>query len=432
MDNEIKKLLKDNLLKIPSKDFTIQTMKKIHEEYEGCQAKRKINRWFILSPLAAAVVLALFLIFFWPWGAPGTISWADVQKQLAQVHTMTARAYYELTIPGWTQTWGSMKIYLKDPGLRRCEIYDTEDDLKTIKPEPQWISIFKFEPGISKGLTLHPDSHWAEMWTGMSHTYGTEPSTQVLKISPEQNINHALEVWDKMKKVTEDKTKRIGSQIINGKPTVGFSFEIPANDLGVGEWIPATIPGKIWVDSNDGAPILSELEYKTGQGDNIVHFVYSDIQWNVPIDERLFDLTMPVGWHVSSHLDNSIEYTGVGLRPGVTMEMGPEGQKPLAAAADVAALVKTERTANPDYAPSCTGLITIELTHAAAKRLHDYTEAHPDKLIVVNFNGQIKATANFDAEHPTQLSFDITQLRISMFNIEENYTTIASIGKNKP
>jgi outer membrane lipoprotein-sorting protein len=433
MDNEIKKLLKDNLLKTPSKDFTAQTMQKIHEVHEGHQVKRKINRWFILSPLAAAAVSGLFLIFFWPWGSPGTISWADVQKQLEQVHTMTAKARYELTIQSWKQTWGYMKVYVKDPGLRRCEIYDTEDDLKTIKPEPQWISIFRSERGMSKGLTLHPDSHWAEMWTGISHTYGTEPSTQVLKISSEQNINHALEIWDKMKIVTEDKTKRIGSQLINGKLTVGFSFEIPAKELGLGEWSPAIIPGKIWVDCNDGTPMLSELEYKTGHGDHTVHFVYSDIQWNVPIDDKLFDLTPPTDWHISNHLNDSIEYTNVSIKPNVTLVIGPEGQEPLSTTMDVIRLVKTERSTDPNVDLGCTGLITIELTPAASKRVHDYAEAHPDIPIFVNFNGQIKAAAKLDMAHPTHLSFDISPLRLSMFKVEEKYAnTIAAVELDKP
>jgi outer membrane lipoprotein-sorting protein len=389
-----------------------------------------LRRWAIVSPLAAAAVLALFLIFFWPGGKQSAISWADVQKQIEQVHTMTARVYGEYTTPDQKLIWGwlCMKVYIKDPGLFRCEIYDTEGDLNALS-EPQWITILKREPNLNKGLTLHPDSHWAEMWTGAFHRYGQEPSTLYFKkVLQGPNLNYGLEQWNKMKKVAAGETKRIGDREINGRPAEGFSFEIPAKDLGLGDdYEPAKIPGKIWVNKDNGEPLLTELEFP-GQGHNVFRYVTSDIQWNVPIDEKLFDLTAPVGWRVSKHLDNSIEYTGIGLSPGVTLEIGPDGQKSLAAAGDVAGLVKTERTTNPDVDPGCTGLITIELTPAAAKRLRDYTEAHPDKRIVVNFNGEIKSAAKLDAAHPTQVSFDITQLRLSMFKVEEKYaTTIAAI-----
>lgn len=430
MDNEIKKLLKDNLLKIPSKDFTARTMQKIHEMQEGQPIKRKISRWFILSPLAASALLALLVTFFLPWGSPGTISWADVQKQLEQVHSMISTSYCELTTPSLTWKWSYWKTYLKDPGLRRIEIYDSEDDLNTPRSEPQWISISKIEPGQSMGMTLHPDAHWVEIWSGVSHTYGPEPSAQFLRISPRENLKHALEQWDQMRKITADKTKRIGSQVINGRPAVGFSFEVPARKLRLGDWAPEKIPGKIWVGRDDGVPMLIELEYETGQGDNKVRYVTSDIQWNVPIEESLFDLTAPAGWGISRHLENSIEYTAISLSPSVTLKIGPEGQPSLVTAEDVAGIVKTERTTNPDDDLGCTGVITIELTPAAAKRLRDYADAHPDKPIVVNFNGQIKVAAKLDAAHPTQLSFDISQIGLSMFKLEEKYTT-AAIKKNK-
>jgi len=117
----------------------------------------------------------------------------------------------------------------------------------------------------------------------------------------------------------------------------------------------------------------------------------------------------------------------------VTLDIGPEGREPLATTGDVTGLVKTERSTDSNVDPSCTGLITIKLTPAAAKRLHDYADAHPDKPIIVNFNGEIKAAAKLDAAHPEQVSFDITQLRLSMFKVEEKYAaTIAAIENNKP
>ncbi|MGD8834941.1 MAG: hypothetical protein PVJ19_08380 [Desulfobacteraceae bacterium] len=424
MDNEIKKLLEDNLLKIPSKDFTAQTMRKIHEVQKEQPVKRKIRGWFFLSPLVSAVALALLLTFFFPWGSPNTISWAEVQKQLKQVQTLSIRYNIEIITPTSNILWNRMKIFAEDPGRFRCEIYDPKGERDT-PTEPQWISILRREPGRLKGLTLHPDSHWAEMWTEIFHTYGQEPSTTHLgRIFDRQNLNFALDSWNKMKQITADKTRRIGSRLINGKPAVGFVFDVSAQELGLDACEQATIPEKIWVGRDDGVPLLTELEFKTCLGIN-VRLVASDIQWNVPFDERLFDFHVPAGWGITRHLDKSIEYTGIGLNPSVTLEIGPEKQASLVDAGDVDAVVKTELTADPDYAPECTGIVTIALAPAAAKRLQDYAKAHPDKPIVVNFNGEITAAAKLDAAQPAHVSFDITRLRLPMFTLEEKYTTAA-------
>lgn len=172
-------------------------------------------------------------------------------------------------------------------------------------------------------------------------------------------------------------------------------------------------------------PLLIEVESKVGKEKRRIE--WSDIQWNVPLEESLFDLTVPAGWGLGRHLDdynNSVEYTGFCFNPSVTLEICPEGQEPLVTAGDVAGLVKTERTTYPfPKNTSRIGLITIELKPEAAKRLCEYAEAHPDKIIVVNFNGQIRVAAKLDAAHPTQLSFDITLIRITKINLEKNYIT---------
>ena len=70
MDNEIKRLLKDSLLKIPSEDFTDQTMRKINEISEGLRVQRKI-KWtclfiamtVLLIPIEFALLSKLISIF---------------------------------------------------------------------------------------------------------------------------------------------------------------------------------------------------------------------------------------------------------------------------------------------------------------------------------------------------------------------------------
>jgi outer membrane lipoprotein-sorting protein len=422
MDNELQKLLKDNPLKIPSKDFTTQTMQKIHELHEGHSIKRKISCWFILSPLAAAAALALFLIFFWPSGKQGTISWADVQKQLEQVHTMAFRGFIEISTTTGKQIIQRWKVYHKDPGLLRSEEYAPDADLDTIKPGPKSILIMKRVPGLTELLALHPrsDDH-EDLLTRLFRTSGSGTSSEVIGLASEN--------WKMMKQITEDKTMRIGDRVINGMPIVGFGFEAPAREIVDSSDAAGQASVQIWVRPDDGMPLLGELEYQNVQGQN-VRIEFSDIQWNVPLEESLFGLVVPADWNLSWTRIKLAEYANTGFSPGVTLQMSPYGQEPLADTRDVVKVVWADQTSSPDLdLPSVQ--ITIELEPGAAHRLHDYVDAHPDKIIVVNFNGQINVAAKLSAANPTQLTFDLTLLRLSLAELEARYLT-TTIERNKP
>ena len=193
------------------------------------------------------------------------------------------------------------------------------------------------------------------------------------------------------------------------------------------------------VGREDGVPLLTELEFQNAQGQN-VRIECSDIQWNVPLEESLFDLSVPVDWSLSRTRFESAEYVDTGLTPGVTLQVGPDGQEPLAAAGDVAGVVSA-LTYSDSNTPN-TMRITIELKPEAAQRLHDYADTHPDKLIVLNFNGQLNVAVDLDPDpqfvftnmtgqvapeldtaHPNRLSFDLTLLGLSLPELEERYLT---------
>lgn len=71
MDNEIRKLIKDSVLKVSSEDFTDQVMQKIYEEvHNGARIKRNIQ-WacfftclsFLLLPIILAFSQNLFSVY---------------------------------------------------------------------------------------------------------------------------------------------------------------------------------------------------------------------------------------------------------------------------------------------------------------------------------------------------------------------------------
>ena len=150
---------------------------------------------------------------------------------------------------------------------------------------------------------------------------------------------------------------------------------------------------------------------------------YSDIRWNVPLDESLFDLAVPEGWSLSRIRTESAEYANAGLAPGITLQIGPDGRAPLTETEDVARVVRGEQTTHPDSDIPPDVRITIELKPEAMQRLRDYARANPKELIIVDFNRQIKVVANLNEAGPSQLSFDLSLLDLPLAELEKRYFT---------
>ena len=86
-------------------------------------------------------------------------------------------------------------------------------------------------------------------------------------------------------------------------------------------------------------------------------------------------------------------------------------------------VVRGEQITHPDSDIPPDVRITIEMKPEAIQRLRDYARAHPDELMVVNFNGQIKVVPNLYGAGPSQLSFDLSLLDLSLAQLEARYFT---------
>ena len=309
------------------------------------------------------------------------------------------------------------KVYHKDPGLSRSEVYASDADIEADEPGPKSILISRREPGLSELLTLHPGSHRAELLTQIFLTNDSEPPSRQLSDIASKN-------WELMKSITADKTMRIGERVINGKPAVGFRYEAPAREILDSSDMAGQVRWEIWVDRDDAVPLSVESEFQNARGLNARMEVW-DIQWDGPLNESLFDLSVPEGWSLSRTRIETAEYADTGLAPGVSLQMGPDGQEPMAVAGDVAGVVLAVHTTQPDSNIPGKVQITMDLKSEAAHRLRDYADAHPDKIIVVDFNGEIKVAAKPDADNPKRLTFDLSLLRLSLSELEERYFTTA-------
>ena len=371
-------------------------------------------RWVAL-PLTAAAVFIFFILFPWQYNLSGSITWADVQKHFDNIHTIAGKVDIITSINGESRIISSARIYHKDPGLTRSEIYEPYTDLDTIKPLPQLININKRKPGFSELLTLHADSRQAEWRTQIYRTTGPDKP-------PKQIIDLASENWKLMSKITGDKTNHIGTRVINGIPAIGFIFECPVQDCIVDPNAIGDANGKIFVKREDGVPVFIEVEYPDKQGQKI-RIEANDIQWNEPLEKNLFDFSVPEGWHLNRTRIETAEYTNTKLKPGINLYAGRDGEKPLLTVNDVIGVIKVEETTNPNSKIPHSMNITIELEQATAEILHKEIDTHPKSIIVVDFNKQEKVITMLDKKYPQQLTFDLSRLGYSLSEFEKQYLT---------
>jgi len=363
-------------------------------------------------PVAATIIAAVILIVLWYGNSSKAIAWADVQGRFNQVHTMTLSAITQISEPTGMRITGRSKLYYKDPGLARIEEYPPDSGPGSAGEEPQKITIIRWEPGSSRGLTLYPEFSRAELSESLFLTDGLKPPSQ-------PPVDLASFNWEFMKKITADETRRIGDRVINGIPTVGFEFEIP-------DWARGNPDRKaraqLWASGDDGTPLLLEVEYRDPQGQNM-RAECSDFRWNAPLDESLFDLAAPEGWSLRQIRFESAEYDNAGLAPGITLQIGPDGQAPLTETEDVARVVRGEQWILPDSDIPPEVRISIELKPEAIQRLRDFTRANPKELIILDFNRQIKVVANLDEAGPSQLRFNLSLLDLPLAELEKRYFT---------
>jgi outer membrane lipoprotein-sorting protein len=399
-------------------DLKARIRSKLTEAGREFGKKRILPCRWALWPVAATVVAAVILIVLWYGNSSKAIAWADVQGQFNQVHTLTLSALTGISANTGIRATERYKVYFKDPGLSRLEEYSTDAGSDPKEKGSRKIRITRREPGSNEQVTLYPGTGKAELVDSVLLTDGPEPPSQPALDLVQFN-------WELIKKTTADKTRRIGDRIINGVPATGFEFEMPGREYVNPD---SQTHARLWASGKDGTPLLIEIDYRDPLGQNM-RTEYSDIQWNVPLDESLFDLAVPEGWSLIRIRTESAEYANAGLAPGVTVQIGPEGRDPLIETGDVVRVVRGDQTTHPDSDVPPDARITIELKPEAIQRLRDYARNNPKELIIVDFNRQIKVVPNLYGAGLLQLSFDLSLLDLPLAELEKRYFT-ATIERN--
>jgi len=209
----------------------------------------EVNLWRLPSALAAGIALAIGLAWMIFGQRGATVAFADVVQKLKQTHT------YILTIT--TSGMPSMRVVTKNK-IVRMEMQDS-------------VTISNEETG--KTLNLYPSAHEA-----------------VLSQLPMDKIKlQAARFGGMFRDLVIGKEKRIGEKVIDGRLVVGF--ELPMSNA-----FPA-LSGSTsvyWIDPDTKLPIEMELH----QNGPPVLDVHETCQFDVPVDDALFDMTPPAGYHL--------------------------------------------------------------------------------------------------------------------------------------
>jgi outer membrane lipoprotein-sorting protein len=380
------------------------------------------SRWTVL-PLTAAAALVLLLLVPWKGSLNGSISWADVHKHFEQVRTVSFKVCTWIGNATGEQKMSCAKVYLKDPGLLRAEIEVSASEVMGVKPRVSRTYIFRQEPDQYNFLTLNHELHEADFETRLF----TVENEREPRFNP--FINNVSMSWEKMKEITEDKTRMVGEGEINGIPAIGFSFDIPLEDFYIpGGYLPVMEQtfGELWVNRMDGTPMLAEIEIKIDVNPTLtrkVHLQYTDFQWNIPLEESLFNPDVPEGWRLNEKLIETFDYKGNKLAPGVTLNSFASGQESMITTEDVVGIVQGTQISHIDLPTPDETIITIELSQEAAQRLHDYADTHADYFIRVKIDDELNAALALKTKYPNRLVFDLMGLYLPLSEVEERYFT---------
>ena len=239
---------------------------------------------------AAVIVLAMTLVLFGPFWTPGNggIVLADVQQKVGDVETMVIRGQKTLLRPGEDSDlfefdgikaeFDIVKYHSKQHGfVEEGYVGDSLFYRATFSlPKRQTLLIF---PVYKKYVTFT----------------STDEQTRLLQNMPNGIVNLLV----------GSDYKKLGRDNIDGVEAEGFEFQtieslkslLPKPVLHMQDF-----KGKIWIGIEEQLPVRLEAELSIGKSlmtmfnDLILHEVNVLDEYNIAIDEDIFDITPPEGY----------------------------------------------------------------------------------------------------------------------------------------
>lgn len=154
---------------------------------------------------------------------------------------------------------------------------------------------------------------------------------------------------------------------------------------------------------------------------------YTDIQWDVPLADDLFNPEVPEGWQLSRTQIKTIDYKENKLAPGITLRIYTIDHNWEIIDEDVATIIQAVETTYPNSNKLRDVKVTIELNKEAAQYLYENVNATREGFLTGDFNNELSIVVKHNKDNPNRLTFDLSGLYLSLSNIEKRYFTETSL-----
>jgi outer membrane lipoprotein-sorting protein len=401
MPEQVRKAILARLIGSPQTEITciaVPTSEKRSLASAGTTVYRlwKRRAWW---PAAAAAVLVVALGGLWYSGWHDDLPVAVTLDLSDEVRTMTGRLH-EIVTKNGEQVVRHIRFYFQDPGLSRTEL-QTEGGSEEI-------IIARREPGLIRQLWLFPEERRAEL------------STHRLRgLADDLRPNVVAELWQRSVGITAKTEYRLGAEELDGIPTL--TYEAPGDELLTWSDPPVDVGTvKLWVRQDTGRPIAYRVKSQE-MADTFTDITASQLEWNLPLADKLFDLSVPADWQLKQVRREVFEPEAAKLASQVTLSIGPESSQPLVREYDFATVTRIERIEDLDHGGPATTTLTLELQPEAAARLASYTAEHPNELLLADLNGEIRAVPKLEIPAVT---LDLSRLNRSLTELESRYLSL--------
>jgi len=240
---------------------------------------------------AAVIVLAMTLVLFGPFGAPGNrdVVLADVQQKVNSIETLIIRGTKTFTLPGEDN-----EVF---------EFAGIKGEFELVKYSSAQHGLV--EEGYAGGeliyrFTFNRPQRQTLLLLPRYKKYGEFPATQA-----QMRLLENLTAKGLIRLLMEGESRRLGRDTIDGVETEVFDFQDPGTFKDLLPEVIAdfqSIKGKVWIAIDEQLPIRVEGDFTIGKSfmtmfhDLNLHEVNTLGDYNVELDDAIFDLTPPEGY----------------------------------------------------------------------------------------------------------------------------------------
>jgi outer membrane lipoprotein-sorting protein len=254
---------------------------------------RHMNRFTKFSAAAGMLAVVLVGVGILLMHSP-TVAFAQIRDLIEKAQTMSMTITDESEVKNaatkidYTVT-SRAKVYYKFPSLMRQEMTmsigleaaASVASTGSAAPAPQVIiSIIDLANG--KGLTLTPSLKMARVTD--------------FRNAPPEAFSRDRTLIEDLKKALAGEHQDLGEKTLDGRKVKGYRCKFQAAVMD------------IWADAASGKPL--RIEQKIASNDSVSKMMMTDIVMNPPLDDSLFDTTVPEGYTVEKQtLDLNIFLT---------------------------------------------------------------------------------------------------------------------------